>query len=168
MQARESAKTCHPHKGLQLPSLCVRWEWVGEERPSPFSSTNRKPVSQRDRLSSSKDFQCFLPAKAALCQLTVDRAAWEPWLLLASFVSQAAPSWRQHAECPGANGHHTSQHLPALLSLPWHLAPPKHNYWVLFLQLPQKSASGGSSIHTGTGCVDLAPKNISKIRKQEQ
>lgn len=28
LQARENAKTCHPHKCLQLPSMCVRWEWL--------------------------------------------------------------------------------------------------------------------------------------------
>lgn len=51
------------------------------------------------------------------------------------------------------NGHHTSQHLPALLSLPWHLAPPKHNCWALFPQLPCKSARVGSTISTGTQCA---------------
>lgn len=28
LQAIENAKTCHPHKCLQLPSMCVRWEWL--------------------------------------------------------------------------------------------------------------------------------------------
>lgn len=114
LQVRGDAENCHPHKGLQLPSVCGEMGMgFGKDEPLfPSSSTDGKPEPQRERLSCSEGFQCFLPVRAAPCQLPTGGGAREPWLLLASLASHADPGWRQHAEHWGANGHNNGRHCP--------------------------------------------------------
>lgn len=166
---------CHPHKGLQLPSVCGEiGGGFGKDGPLFLSSsTNGKPEPQRERLSCSKAFQHFLPERAALCWLPADGGAQEPQLLLASLANHVAPGWRQHTEHQGADGHTTGQHHPcppiplqALGSLqnaaarcPLYppLAIPGNFGWLLWCQgsseclgccCPPESASVDLTMHT--------------------